>query len=67
MTKSSEIEVPIQINGKMRMRIMVPAEISKDELEAAAMGDAKVQELIAGKQIVKTIIVPGRLVNIVLK
>lgn len=67
MTKSSEVEVPVQINGKLRMRMMVPADISKEDLESTAMGDAKVQELIAGKQVVKTIVVPGRLVNIVVK
>ncbi|MEM7477584.1 MAG: leucine--tRNA ligase [Planctomycetota bacterium] len=67
MTKSDEIEVPLQVNGKVRCRITVPAECSKDELEKLAMADARLQELTDGKTIVKTIVVPGRLVNVVVK
>ncbi|MEZ6137098.1 MAG: leucine--tRNA ligase [Pirellulaceae bacterium] len=67
LTKSDEIEVPIQVNGKLRARLTVPAELSKEKLEEVAKSDARIQELIAGKQIVKTIVVPGRLVNIVVK
>lgn len=67
MTKSSEVEIPLQVNGKIRGRITVPADCTKESLEKLAMADARLQELIAGKQIVKTIVVPGRLVNIVVK
>ena len=66
-TKDNEIEVPVQIMGKVRGRITVPADIKKDDLEALAKADARVQELLEGKQIVKTIVVPGRLVNFVVK
>ncbi|RCS54178.1 leucine--tRNA ligase [Bremerella cremea] len=66
-TKDNEIEVPVQIMGKVRGRITVPADIKKDDLEALAKADSRVQELLAGKQIVKTIVVPGRLVNFVVK
>lgn len=66
-TKDNEIEVPVQIMGKVRGRITVPADIKKDDLEALAKSDARVQELLEGKQIVKTIVVPGRLVNFVVK
>ncbi len=66
-TKSSEIEVPIQINGKLRAKIVVPVNCSKDELERLTLADSRTQEALAGKQIVKTIIVPGRLVNLVVK
>lgn len=66
-TKSSEVEVPIQVNGKVRGRITVPADCSKDQLQELAMQDARLQELTAGKQIVKVIVVPGRLVNVVVK
>ena len=51
--------------AEVRTRIMVPAKASKDELETLAMGDARVQELIEGKQVRKVIVVPGKLVNIV--
>ena len=66
-TKSAEVEVPLQVNGKVRGRMTVPAECSKDEMEKLAMADERLQELTAGKTIVKTIVVPGRLVNIVVK
>ncbi|MBA2113686.1 leucine--tRNA ligase [Bremerella alba] len=66
-TKDNEIEVPVQIMGKVRGRITVPADIKKDDLEALAKSDVRVQEFLEGKQIVKTIVVPGRLVNFVVK
>ncbi|MCA9158819.1 MAG: leucine--tRNA ligase [Planctomycetales bacterium] len=66
-TKSAEVEVPIQINGKLRGRMVVPADCSKETLEKLALADPRTQELLEGKQIVKTIIVPGRLVNLVVK
>ncbi len=65
MLKDDEIEIPIQIMGKVRHRITVAADLSKSDLEKAALGDAKVQELITGKTVRKVIVVPGRLVNIV--
>ncbi len=67
LTKSSQLEIPIQVNGKLRGRLTVPADVSKEQLQALAMQDPRVQELTADKQIVKTIVVPGRLVNIVVK
>lgn len=67
LTKSKEVEIPLQVNGKVRAKITVPADCSKDDLEKAAMEDSRVQELASGKTIVKTIVVPGRLVNIVVK
>jgi leucyl-tRNA synthetase len=67
LTKDEEIEVPVQINGKLRARLLVPVDVAHDKvkLEAAALADPKVKELIAGKQIKKIIVVPGKLVNIV--
>ena len=67
MKKSRELDIPIQINGKARGRMTVPAECSKQDLEEQALSDARTRELIADKIIVKTIVVPGRLVNIVVK
>lgn len=67
LAKADEIEIPIQINGKLRSRIRVQAEISDDELKSLALSDAKVLEYINGKEIQRVIIVPKRLVNIVVK
>ncbi len=58
-------EIVIQVNGKLRDKLTVPADAGRDELEAAALASAKVQEFTAGKTIRKVIIVPGRLVNVV--
>jgi leucyl-tRNA synthetase len=65
--REDTIEVPVQINGKLRGRISVPSDADKAALEAAARGDAKVAEMLAGKTVVKTIVVPGRMVNFVVK
>ena len=63
---SDTIEIPVQINGKVRTRLVVTVGMSQDELKVAAMADAKVQEILAGTTPKKEIIVPGRLVNFVL-
>jgi leucyl-tRNA synthetase len=60
-----EIEMPIQVNGKVRDKIVVKKHATKDEVEAAARGSAKVAEWTAGKEIKKVVVVPGKLVNIV--
>jgi leucyl-tRNA synthetase len=67
LAKADEIEIPIQVNGKLRSRILTAPETSKEDLEAMALADAKIKEYIDGKQIVKIIVVPNRLVNIVIK
>lgn len=63
--KAEEIEVPIQINGKLRSRIVVGAEASAAELEAAALADERVRAALAGKSVRRVVVVPGRLVNVV--
>ncbi|MBO8126166.1 MAG: leucine--tRNA ligase [Firmicutes bacterium] len=60
-----EVEIVIQINGKVRERLVVPKGASKEELEKAAFAANKVQELTNGKQVRKVIVVPDKLVNIV--
>jgi leucyl-tRNA synthetase len=67
LAKADELEIPVQLNGKMVAKVIVAAEISDDELKAAVLADAKVQAKLADKQIVKTIVVPKRLVNLVVK
>ncbi|MDN8626263.1 leucine--tRNA ligase [Corynebacterium ureicelerivorans] len=61
------VEVPVQINGKVKARIDVAADASKDDLEAAALADERVAALVAGKNVVKVIAIPGRMVNLVVK
>ena len=63
----NEIELPIQIKGKLRARILVPADADKQTLETLAREDSRVQELLEGQQVVKVIVVPGRMVNFVTK
>ena len=60
-----EITVVVQVNGKLRSRLLVAAEIESETIQALALADEKVQNFIAGKQIRKVIYVPGKLVNIV--
>ena len=67
LTVDSTVEIPIQIMGKIKSKIMVPRGTSKDDLLALAKADSKIAELIAGKQIIKEISVVDRLVNIVAK
>ena len=61
------VEVPVQINGKVKARIDVAVDASKDDLEAAALADERVADLVAGKNVVKVIAIPGRMVNLVVK
>src|SRR5262249_51689872 len=67
LAKEDEIEVPVQINGKLRGLIVVPVDSDKQVLEQQAQANEKVKAAIAGKQIVKIVVVPGKLVNIVVK
>jgi leucyl-tRNA synthetase len=60
------IEYPVQVNGKVRTRIVVAADADRDAVEAAALADDKVRALIDGATPTKVIVVPGRLVNLVL-
>ena len=61
----SEIQLIVQVNGKLRARIMVPADISKEDAEAKALTEENVQGFVEGKTVRKIIVVPGKLVNIV--
>jgi leucyl-tRNA synthetase len=61
------IEVPVQINGKVRGRILAPTGSDPAALEALARADAKIAEQLVGKMIVKVVVIPGRMVNFVIK
>ncbi len=67
MAKADEIEIPVQINGRLRSRVMAAPETSNEDLEKMALADEKIREYTDGKEIVKVVVVPKRLVNIVVK
>jgi leucyl-tRNA synthetase len=67
LAAEDEIEIPVQVNGKLRGLVVVPAGATEDQIKQAALADAKVKAAIAGKQIVKVIVVPKKLVSIVVK
>jgi len=67
LAKEEELQIPVQVNGKLRSRIVVPADAAEDFVVARALADEKVQSFIAGKQIVKKIFVPGKLLNFVVR
>jgi leucyl-tRNA synthetase len=67
VARAETVEIVVQINGKVRDRLDVPAGITAPEMEQFALASDKVQALIAGKQVAKVIPVPGKLVNIVVK
>ena len=63
--KESEIKYPISFNGKVRFTLTLPAEMSKEEIEAEARKSPEMEKYLDGKAIAKIIVVPGRIVNIV--
>jgi leucyl-tRNA synthetase len=65
LLRDESVEVPVQIMGKVRHRITVPADADAQAMEKLALADAKVQELIAGKTVRKVIAIPGKLINLV--
>ena len=67
LAKEDEIEIPVQISGKLRSRVVVSADATEEFVLERAFADEKVKAAIAGKQIVKKIYVPGKMVNIVVK
>ena len=67
LAKDDEVEMAVQVNGKIRARITVSADAEEAQIKNAAMADEKVRAACAGKEIVKVLVVKGRLVNIVVK
>ncbi|MBR6953637.1 MAG: leucine--tRNA ligase [Clostridia bacterium] len=65
--QKAEVEIAVQVNGKVRGRIMIPADLTKETAEQELPANPDVQRITAGKTIVKVIFVPGRLLNIVVK
>ncbi len=67
LVREDELEIPVQINGKLATVVRVAADAGSREIEAAALADEKIQSRIAGRTVVKVIVVPGKLVNLVVK
>ncbi len=67
LAKEEELEIPVQVNGKLRAIVRLPPDAGSEDMQQAALAEAKVQAAIAGKQVVKVVVVPGKLINIVVK
>src|SRR2546423_5393436 len=67
LAKKEELEIPVQVNGKLRSRVVVAPDVSEADLRTIALADAKVQSFTDGHSIVKVVVVPQRLVNVVVK
>ncbi|HEU4713825.1 MAG TPA: leucine--tRNA ligase [Pyrinomonadaceae bacterium] len=67
LARREELEIPVQVNGKLRSRVIASPEVSEEDLKASALADEKIRVLIDGHEVVKVIVVPRRLVNIVIK
>jgi leucyl-tRNA synthetase len=67
LAAEDELEIPVQINGKLVTVVRVPSGSSASVIEAAALADEKIQSRIAGKTLAKIIVVPGKTVNLVVK
>jgi leucyl-tRNA synthetase len=65
LAKDEEVELVVQINGKLRAMMLVPAGLSDDDARERALSDRKIQDSLAGKEIRKVVVVKGRLVNVV--
>jgi leucyl-tRNA synthetase len=67
LAREDELEIPVQINGKLVNVVRVPAGSPVEVIQAAALADEKVQSRIVGKNVAKIIVVPGKTVNLVVK
>jgi leucyl-tRNA synthetase len=67
LAREEEIEVAVQVNGKLRSRVFAGADASDDALRDAALADEKVKAAIEGRHVAKVIVIPGKLVNVVVK
>ena len=67
LARKEELEIPVQINGKLRARIRCAPDTPEETLRAAALSDERVRSYTDGREIIKVIVVPDRLVNVVIK
>jgi leucyl-tRNA synthetase len=66
LAKEDELEIPVQINGRLRSKILVREGMAQDELAETALADPRIAHIINGHKVLKTIVVPNKLVNIVI-
>ena len=62
---AEELESPVQVDGRLRARLRVPAEIDEDELRERALAEPRVAQCLSDREVARVVVVPGRLVNIV--
>jgi leucyl-tRNA synthetase len=67
LARREELEIPIQVNGKLRSRVIAAPDVSEEDLRASALADERVRALIDGHEVLKVIVVPRRLVNVVIR
>jgi leucyl-tRNA synthetase len=67
LAAAEEFEVVVQVNGRPRSHIMVPPGCSKEETEARAKADPRIAEMISGKEVIKVVVIPNKLVNVVVQ
>jgi leucyl-tRNA synthetase len=67
LARREELEIPIQVNGKLRSRVIAAPDVSEEDLRSSALADERVRALIDGHEVVKVIVVPRRLVNVVIR
>jgi len=67
LARREELEIPVQVNGKLRGRLRVAADVGEEDLRQAALADERVRSFVAGRDVVKVVVVPQRLVNIVVR
>ena len=63
----STVKMPVQFNGKVRFTLDIPADMPKEEVERTALAAPEAAKYLEGQQVVKTVVVPGRIINIVIK
>ena len=67
LARESEIEIPVQVNGKLVVVIKLAADADEEAIKVAAMGDEKVISRLEGKTVVKTIVIKGKMINVVVR
>jgi len=65
--KVDSVEIPVQVNGKVRTKIQMPVGIGNEQAQLLAMSSPRVIELLDGKELLKVVVIPGKMINLVIK
>jgi leucyl-tRNA synthetase len=65
--KIESVEIPVQVNGKVRAKVHMPVGIDNEQAQRLAMSNQRVIEILEGKEVLKVVIVPGKMINLVVK